>query len=77
MKKVFKVLLIIIVVIIVIVGVLASYIALRSIPKYDVEKINVKVEATPERVAQGRKLASMLCRNCHYNDATGKLPGKN
>ena len=44
MKKVFKVLLIILVVIVVLVGVMASYIALRSIPKYDVEKIDVKVE---------------------------------
>ena len=76
MKKIFRVLLIIIVVIVVIVGILASYIALRSIPKYDVEKIDVKVESTPARVAQGTKLASMLCRNCHYNEATQKFTGK-
>ena len=76
MKKVFKVLLIIIVVIVVGVGILASYIALRSIPKYDVEKINVTVESTPARVARGTKLASMLCRNCHYNEATQKFTGK-
>ena len=76
MKKIFRVLLIIIVVLVVLVGILASYIALRSIPKYDVEKINVKVESTPARVAQGTKLASMLCRNCHYNEATQKFTGK-
>ena len=76
MKKVFKVLLIIILVIVVLVGVLAAYIALRSIPKYDVEKINVKVESTPARVERGTKLASLLCRNCHYNDATQKFTGK-
>lgn len=76
MKKVFKILLIIIVVFVVLVGILASYIALRSIPKYDVEKINVKVESTPARVERGVKLASMLCRNCHYNNATQKFTGK-
>ena len=76
MKKVFRILLIITVVVVVLVGILASYIALRSIPKYDVEKINVKVESTPERVERGTKLASMLCRNCHYNPATQKFTGK-
>lgn len=76
MKKVFRVLLIVVVVFVVLVGILASYIALRSIPKYDVEKIDVKVESTPARVERGTKLASMLCRNCHYNEATGKFTGK-
>jgi mono/diheme cytochrome c family protein len=76
MKKVFKILLIIVVVLVVLVGILASYIALRSIPKYDVEKINVKVESTPARVERGVKLASLLCRNCHYNNATQKFTGK-
>jgi hypothetical protein len=76
MKKIFKVLLIIIVVIVVFVGIMASYIALRSIPKYDVEKINVTVESTPARVERGTKLASMLCRSCHLNAATGKFTGR-
>jgi hypothetical protein len=76
MKKFFRITLIILVIIVVIVGILASYIALRSIPKYDVEKINVTVESTPARIERGTKLASMLCRNCHYNNATQKFTGK-
>src|SRR4051794_38162911 len=76
MKKGFRILLIIIVAIVVLAGVLASYIALRSIPKYDVEKIDIKVESTPTRIERGTKLASMLCRNCHYNTATQKFTGK-
>lgn len=76
MKKVFKVLLIIILVIVILVGVLATYIALRSIPKYDVEKISVTVESTPARVERGTKLASLLCRNCHLNNTTQKFTGK-
>ena len=76
MKKPYRILLIILVVIVVVVGGGASYIALRSIPKYDVEKIDIKVESTPERLARGTKLASMLCRNCHYNPNTQKFTGK-
>ena len=76
MKKVLKVILIIVVVLIVIVGILASYIALRSIPKYDVQKITVKIEYTPERIERGTKLASMLCRSCHYNQNTQKFTGR-
>lgn len=76
MKKFFKALLIIIILIIVAVGIFASYIALRTIPKYAVKKVSIKVDVTPERVRRGTKLASMLCRNCHYNDATNKFSGR-
>ena len=60
MRKFFKVLLVIIVIIIVAAGGMALYISQRSIPKYTVHKIDIKVESTPARVAQGQKLASML-----------------
>lgn len=76
MKKFFKVLIIIIVILIVAVGILATYISMRSIPKYAVKKIDVKVESTPARVERGTKLASMLCRSCHYSEATKKFTGR-
>lgn len=76
MKKVFKVLLTILVIVIILAGIAAAYINFRSIPKYDVEKINVTVESTPARIERGTKLATMLCRNCHYNDVTKKFTGK-
>lgn len=76
MKKVFKVILIIIIVLAAIAGIFALYVATRSIPKYDAQKINVKIEYTPERIEKGTKLASMLCRNCHYNEGTKKFTGK-
>src|SRR5437867_4198760 len=76
MKKVLKVILIIIIILIVIVGILASYIALRNLPKYDVEKLTVKIEYTPARIERGTRLASMLCRNCHYNTGTQKFTGR-
>jgi hypothetical protein len=76
MRKIFKVLLIIVAVLIVIVGIGASFISLRSIPKYTAQKINIKVDVTPERIERGTKLASMLCHSCHYNDQTDKFTGR-
>jgi mono/diheme cytochrome c family protein len=76
MKKVFKVLLIIILVVVGLVGIMALYINFRSMPKYTAQKIEIKVDPTPARIANGEKLASMLCKTCHYNDQTRKFTGK-
>jgi cytochrome c2 len=76
MKKIFKVLVITIIVIVILTGITAAFVSLRNIPKYPAEKKDITVEITPARVEQGVKLASMLCRNCHYNDNTGKFTGR-
>src|SRR6478609_8199849 len=76
MRKIFKTLLLIIIVVIAIIGLLAAYIGVRSMPNYPVQKISIKVDVTPQRVEKGAKLASMLCRTCHYNEATQKFTGK-
>lgn len=76
MKKFLRVILIIIVVLIVIVGAFAAYVSTRTLPTYTPQKPVVKIDYTPERIANGTKLASMLCKNCHYNDATHKLTGR-
>jgi mono/diheme cytochrome c family protein len=55
----------------VILGIAAAYVSMRSLPKHTPEKINLTVEYTPERVENGTKLASMVCRSCHLNDETG------
>ncbi|SFE76803.1 c-type cytochrome [Thermoflexibacter ruber] len=55
---------------------LLAYVALRGIPSYTPEPVNLKVEITPERVAHGAKLSSVLCGVCHGNDKNilaGKL----
>jgi len=77
MKKLFKIIGVIIgFVILAIVG-FVSFIAIRGIPKYEANVPNIpKVEITPERIARGEKIASMLCRNCHFNNETGKLTGR-
>jgi mono/diheme cytochrome c family protein/cytochrome c2 len=77
MKKLLKILGILILLIVLIVGGFLAFIAIRGIPKYEVNVPNIpQVEVTPERVARGEKIASMLCRDCHYNPETGKLTGK-
>jgi hypothetical protein len=75
MKKVFRYLGITILVIIVLVGLLATVIAVRGIPSYKAEKIELKVTPTPQRIAQGQRLATMLCRNCHFDGNTGRFTG--
>ena len=76
MKKFFKYLLII-VGIVLLVGLAGfSFIEIRGIPSYEVKKVDVLVAVTPERVERGKKIALLLCANCHRSNETGKLTGK-
>ena len=52
-----------------------TYFYFKGIPKYSTGKIELKVEVTPERVANGQKIASFLCIECHMG-SDGKLSGK-
>ena len=76
MKKVLKVLGYALATLIVVVAGFAGYVAITGIPSYPPGHVVLKVEATPARVEQGRKYASMLCVSCHLDPATGKLTGK-
>ncbi|HEX6333313.1 MAG TPA: c-type cytochrome [Flavisolibacter sp.] len=76
MKKIFRYLFIAIGVVIVIAGGFAAFIAIRGIPTYTAEKIELKVVSTPERIEKGHKLASMLCKSCHMDPNTGKFTGR-
>jgi mono/diheme cytochrome c family protein len=53
----------------------AAYIHFTGLPHYPVQKIDLKVEVTPERVERGRKIAGMLCAGCHLDTQTGRLTG--
>ena len=57
-------------------GVYAAYVAVTGIPKYEPGRIRLDVQASPQRVARGRKYASMLCAGCHMDPVTGRLTGK-
>lgn len=76
MKKVIKWLLIIVGIIVLLLGITALIIWLKPLPKYTAEKINLKIDYTPQRVENGTRLAAMLCKNCHYSDATSKFTGR-
>ncbi len=76
MPKFLRYLLIIIAILIVAVGCFAAFIAIRGIPHYTAEKINIKVESTPARLERGQVLVTHLCRDCHMDANTNKLTGR-
>lgn len=53
-----------------------AYVALAPAPRYEVPRIELHVEVTPERVARGKRAASVLCTACHLDSDTGALTGK-
>ncbi len=76
MKKFLKYLFWILGVVIVLVIGFITFVSFRGIPTYKAEKLDMKIEATTVRLAQGQKLATMLCKNCHYNNDTKKFTGR-
>jgi cytochrome c553 len=46
-----------------------------GLPTYPPGKVDLKVEITPQRVARGKQISSMLCTGCHLDPATGVLSG--
>jgi hypothetical protein len=76
MRKALRYLLLIIGVLLLAACSLAAFVAIRGIPKYKAEHINLTIEPTPARIAKGEKLASMLCVHCHLDPNTGKLTGR-
>jgi Cytochrome c len=53
-----------------------SFIEVRGIPSYDVKKVDFALKSSPESVERGKKIALMLCADCHKNNQTGKLTGR-
>lgn len=76
MRKVLKIVAAFVGLVVTAVGGFLLFVQIDGIPKYSVEKIDVKVEITPERVARGEKLATLLCATCHLNPTTGVFTGK-
>lgn len=52
-----------------------TYISIDGIPRYEPSHLEMKVELTPERIAKGQKIASVMCVECHSNE-DGILTGK-
>ena len=76
MKKFLKWLLIVVGILVFIILVTAVIIWLKPLPKFETKKIEVKIDTSASKVENGVKLASMLCRSCHYNESTGKFTGR-
>lgn len=76
MKTTLKVLGALLALVILFVAGFLAYVNFKSPKSYTVPVSNLTVEVTPERVANGQRMASMLCIQCHANDQnqlTGKL----
>ncbi len=76
MKKALRYLLILIGILILSVGGFAAYIAIRGIPDYEPQNVSLKIDYTPQRIAKGQKLASLLCTHCHLDPSTAKFTGR-
>jgi len=76
MKTALKIIIGLILLVLLILGSGALYINASGIPNYEVEKVEYSVSPSPEKIARGEKLASMLCNNCHANAETGILTGR-
>ncbi len=55
---------------------LVLYVEIDGVPRYETHPPDLHVTATPERIARGKTLSSMLCGECHRDQATGVLSGK-
>ncbi len=75
-KKAFKWIGIVLGALFALVGGYLGYVAVSGIPHYPVRTIDLHVEATPARVARGKKLVLNLCADCHKNPETRQLTGK-
>jgi len=75
MKKVLKVLGIIIGLVVLLVACGAAYIHVKGIPSYEVKPVEIKVTPDSAMLAEGKRLATLVCNKCHMGD-DGKLSGK-
>jgi mono/diheme cytochrome c family protein len=76
MRRALKILGLVLAVLVVLVGGFLLYVQIDGIPRYPVEKVAFRADPTPERLARGKKLATVLCANCHMDPTTRQLTGK-
>jgi mono/diheme cytochrome c family protein len=76
MKKALRILLIVVLSLIGIIAIAAAIIHFRGIPSYEVNAPDLTVEYTPERIAKGERLVSMVCSECHRGTENNQLTGK-
>ena len=74
MKKTSKILLFAFLGVAVILLAFVVFVSTAKIPVYEVEFPELDIQATPERLAEGEKIVSVLCIQCHAS-TDGKLGG--
>ena len=62
--------------ILVVAAIIAAITWFTPSPTYTPQTIDVHAVPTPERLARGREIASVLCTQCHLDPQTGKLSGR-
>jgi len=76
MRRALKIVGLLLAAIVVVVAGFLLYVQIDGIPRYPVEKVTFKAEATPERLARGQVLVRTLCASCHMDPTTKQLTGK-
>jgi len=76
MKRILKVVGIIVGVLVLLLVIGAVFVNARGIPSYEVKAPDLDIEYTPERIAQGERLVSMVCAECHRSKSGNILTGK-
>ena len=73
MKKALKILGIGLALIVLLALMAFAYVSFSDIPYYEIKKVDYHVKSSPEAIARGQKLCSMLCASCHLDPESGKL----
>ncbi len=68
MKRILKWAGIAVLAILVLIGGFLAYIGMSPIPSYENKAPELKIEVTEARVAEGARIASMMCANCHRSE---------
>jgi hypothetical protein len=76
MKKLLRILLILVIIIALAAGSFAIFLKNRGTPKYEAKDPGIHIQSTPARVDRGRIIANLLCADCHKDNVTGMLTGK-
>jgi mono/diheme cytochrome c family protein len=80
MKRLFKILAYTLGVVLLLIGAFVAYLHFKGIPTYpyeptpEIAALNVVPDST--RVERGAKIATLLCNECHKDNATGRLTGR-
>jgi mono/diheme cytochrome c family protein len=76
MKRILKILVGLVALLVLAAAGFATYVQLSWPLRRPTRVLDLKVELTPERLARGKKLVSIRCALCHYDQQTGALTGR-